>query len=109
MTTTIQVQVPLSLNDGELMLVKVVDVDYPPRPGDRVWDASFTDLMNRCGNVLAEAVVEESGVDIDENTVVIMCQNFVRERLRRPTAITHLCGLISSPTLGIVANLTYGF
>ncbi len=77
MTTTIQVQIPISLNDGQLMLVKLVDVDYPPRPGDRVWDASFTDLMGRCGNVLAEAVVEESGVDIDEETVVLMCRESV--------------------------------
>jgi len=91
MTTTIQVQIPISLNDGQLMLVKLVDVDYPPRPGDRVWDASFTDLMGRCGNVLAEAVVEESGVDIDENTVVLMCSEIVLDRTIQEVLTDSVC------------------
>ena len=91
MTTTVQVQIPISLNDGQLMLVKLVDVDYPPRPGDRVWDASFTDLMGRCGNVLAEAVVEESGVDIDENTVVLMCCEIVLDRTIQEVLTDSVC------------------
>ena len=91
MATTIQVQIPISLNDGQLMLVKLVDVDYPPRPGDRVWDASFTDLMGRCGNVLAEAVVEESGVDIDENTVVLMCSEIVLDRTIQEVLTDSVC------------------
>ena len=77
MATAVQIQIPISANDGQLLLVKLVDVDHPPRPGERIWDASFTDLMGRCGNVLAEAIVTESGVDIDENTVVLMCREIV--------------------------------
>ena len=74
---TVQIQIPVSLNDGHLLLVKIEDIETPPRPGDQIWDLAFTDLMGRCGNVLAEITVEESGVDLDENTVVLTCREIV--------------------------------
>ena len=79
----VQIQIPIRLNDGQLLLVKSEELETPPRPGDRLWDLGFTGLMSRCGNTAAEITVAESGVDLDEDTVVLDCQEIVLDAMLR--------------------------
>jgi len=74
---TVQILVPLRLTDGHLILVKIEELETPPRPGDKIWDASFDNLMRHCDKRLTEITVEESGVDLDENIVILMCREIV--------------------------------